>query len=143
MTDRELLEAAAKAAGIAELRDTHHKLSAEDTQCSNGYLDELAQANATIAALQAKIEEADGKASAEADWFICSELTDGRLQYTQDNADEEYAMQLFTRPPITAERELALLGVIEQMREAIKICVEFVPDSYEHPLVKEALTPDL
>lgn len=87
-----------------------------------------------IAALQAKIDEANRKASAEADWFICSELPDGRLQYTQDKNDEEYAMQLFTRPPITPQRELELLAVIEQMREALialtDICITQVGVDY-------------
>lgn len=115
---------------------------------------ELDQANATIAALEAKIAEANKKAEAESDWYICSELPDGRLQYTQDNADE-HAVQLFTRPPIMSERELALLAVIEQMREALNdligVCITQVGADYNdtiHAAYKKGkqalvLTPDM
>ena len=89
--------------------------------------EQLTQANETIAALQARIEAADNPLI-YADVGHLREVSNGNDMniYASSEQDEQRRLEpLFTRPPITSERELELLAVIEQMRDKVKSLIRF------------------
>lgn len=127
----------------------------------NDVNNELAQANATIAALQAKLEEEDGQEvvgyvreyGVECLNGTLVNQTTGRTPLPSRTAIDPYALcekdiPLFTRPPITSERELELLGIIEQMSSLLvsslhkKDSIQF-SEYADKVRTQLALTPDL
>ena len=86
---------------------------------------QLAQAITTIAALEAKIDEAD-----EQEPVLHTTKSELRSPFgslplvrwpNEIHVNEsKFDVPLYTKPPITSERELALLAVIEQMREELR-----------------------
>ena len=84
---------------------------------ANHVVQQLAQANETIAALQARIEAADKQEPVL--WvdlinIAAAERSGGGVVLCGlEQYDDDY-LPLFASPPITSERELALLAVIEQ-----------------------------
>lgn len=93
---------------------------------------QLSQANDTIAALQAKIVEADKQEpalwmftvdgryyTAKSEKHAQSMLNHPDTHLYPDKPEDFPLSPLFTRPPITSQRELKLLAVIEQMRKAL------------------------
>ena len=138
-------------------------VTAEDCQ---HYVATIEQKNETIAALQARIEAADKQEpvgyvreyGVECLYGILVNQTTGRTPLPSSTKIDPYALcetdiPLFTRPPITSERELALQAVIEQKHTALldlknqvnKFCEEqgewdFYTGDAEKAL---ALTPDL
>lgn len=110
----------------------------------------LKQANATIATLEAKIEEA---AKQEPVGYQVTLVDPDDPEFRPVSLAEHKSIHadcinapLFTRPPITSERELELLGVIEQMKGLLAIMRDkIIPDKpqADHITIKDASGKEL